>query len=348
MYQEQGRYEEADKQLANAADLTATTAEVAVTSKTIRTADIMHHLAALRQRQGRYAEAEKLHLKTLEIRRSELVENHPHTLGTTRGLIALYTAWGKPQEVHKWLAELRTAHARQAAAHQHSPTVTASIRYDPATEAYTLVAPAAPPWMIEKELNFSYPEPSSEMWHVCDDLQFAYKALQGDGSITARVESVVPAHYGTQVGVMIRDTLDPTAPHAALIVTPLGEVVLQARTAALAATRYISGGLERIKFPYWLRLTRTGNLLTAQHSHDGVNWECIQDNRLGQRALIEVPMGETTYIGLGFTSLDQSRITETRVCDVTILGAASPPGPFDELQYIGLRHPSSAADPGNR
>ncbi|MGE5295994.1 MAG: tetratricopeptide repeat protein [Solirubrobacterales bacterium] len=348
VYQEQGRYEEADKQLANVADFTATTAEVAaVTSKTVGTANVMHHLAALRQRQARYAEAEKLHLKTLEIQRSELVEDHPHTLGTIRGLVALYAAWDNQPEAHKWLAELRTAYARQAAAHQQLPAVAGSIHYDPAIEAYTLAAPAACPWTMEKELNFSYPDPSSEMWHVCDDLHFAHKMLQGDGSITAKVESITPIHYGSQVVLMIRDALDPTAPQASLVVTPLGEILFQGRTVDLGATQRIGGASSRIELPHWLRLIRRGNQVTAQHSGDGATWLPVQDSRR-HPATIEIPMGETAYIGIGCISSDPSRAAEARVCNVTISGAASPSGSFDELRHIDLRDPSSADRPDSR
>ena len=82
----------------------------------------------------RYSEVEKLHLSVLKIRRNLLVENHPHTLGTIRGLIALYTAWGKPQEARKWFSELETAYANQSATHQYT-RARGTVNYDPATEA---------------------------------------------------------------------------------------------------------------------------------------------------------------------------------------------------------------------
>jgi hypothetical protein len=67
-----------------------------------------------------------------------------------------------------------------------------------------------PPWTVEKELDFSLHEPSSEMWHVCDDLLLAFKTLRGDGSITVRIESIAPPHYATEAVLMIRSTLAPS------------------------------------------------------------------------------------------------------------------------------------------
>ncbi len=335
VYQEQGRYDEAGQQL----EILAGLAQVA--DESTHLANVMHQLAALRLRQGRYAETEELLLRILNTRRNLLVENHPHTLGTIRGLIALYTAWGKPQEARKWFHELSTAYTRESAARQYAPAATGGVRYDSVTDTYALVATPSGPWTVEKELDFSYLESSSEMWHVCDDLHFACKTLHGDGSITAKIESIDPVHYGTQVGVMIRNSLDAASSHASVVITPLGDVAFQRRTVELEATRsrYAVGNFE---LPHWLRLTRTGTLFTAQHSRDGVNWEHIEDNSLNQPMSMEIPMGETVYVGIGFASYDQSRTAEARISNITVVGAVSPPGPFRTFQDIGLRGSASA------
>jgi tetratricopeptide (TPR) repeat protein len=329
LYREQGRYDEADKQLEGPA------AFVAVADKSVHVANAVDQLATLRQQQGRYAEAEALHLRVLSARRNLLVEDHPHILGTIRGLIALYTAWGKPQQAQQWFNELRTAYARRSAAAGDSPATIGTIHYDPVVGIYTLAAPPSPSWTIEKEPDFSYPEPSSEMWHVSDDLHFTYETLHGDGSITAKVENIAPAHYGTQVSVMIREGLDPTSPHASMVITPLGDIVFQYRTVELGAaqSRYAT---SRAELPHWIRLTRLGNLFTAQHSSDGVNWEDFQGSNLNQPNSIEIPMDETAYIGLALTSCDQSPMAETRISNVTVLGSVRPSGPFDTFESVSL------------
>ncbi len=347
VYQEQGRYEEADRQLANVADFAVTETNAAVTSETARTADVMHQLAALRQRQDRYAEAEKLHLKVLEIRRNELVEYHPHTLGTMRGLIALYAAWDRPREAQKWLAMLNAAYAHQSAMHQHTPATAGGARHDPGADTYILTAPAARPWMIERELDFSYPESSSEMWHVCDDLHLASKRLNGDGSVTARIESISPVHYTTQVALTIRDTLTPMSPHASVAITSLGEVAFQHRDVELGAARS-SSAANNITLPHWIRLTRRGNLFAAQRSADGVNWEPIRDSDPNQQMSAEIPLiSETAYVGLSVTSNDPSRTTEVRISHVTTTGDVSPLGPFTESQDIPSRLSSALHEQNN-
>ncbi|MBL7189705.1 MAG: tetratricopeptide repeat protein [Phycisphaerae bacterium] len=336
VYREQGRYDQAETQLTKAVESILHFPG----NQSIRTADAMHQLAALCQKQGKFAEAEELHLGVLKIRRNLLVENHPHTLGTIRGLIALYTAWDKPQEARKWFSELETAYANQSAAHQYA-RARGTVDYDPATEAYTLAASPLAPWALEKELNFSYPEPTSEMWHVCDDLQLSYKKLHGDGSITAKIESIEPAHYGTQAGVMIRNTLDSTAPHASIVITPSGEAAFQCRTVELGATHSTKCSINSVELPHWVRLTRKDNRFTAQRSSDGVDWQTVQDESSDRASSIEISMDETVHIGLAVTSGNPTNSAQVRITHVTVTGLVTPDGPFAQSNGIGLLEVSS-------
>ena len=197
------------------------------------------------------------------------MENHWHTLGTVKDLIALHAAWGKPQEAREWFGVLHDAYAQQSATSGYDPAPTGILGYDPAIDTYTLTAPPSPPWTIERELNFSLPEPSSEIWHVCDDLHFACRTLHGDGSITAKIENINPSHYSIQAGMMIRSTLDPTSPQASVVVTPLGEIVFQYRTVELGATNSMYNSESGAALGSWIRLTRTGNRFIPEHSSDG-------------------------------------------------------------------------------
>jgi len=339
VYREQGRYNEAETQLTKAADF----ARQYFGGDSVHAAGVMHHLAALYQTQGKYAEAEKLHLKILDIQRNQLVENHPHTLGTIRGLIALYAAWHKSQEAQKWFSELKTAYANQSSTRQRTHTATGSVRYDPATVVYTVEAPAPGPWAIHKELNFSLPEPSSEMWHICDNLHFAHKTLHGDGSITAKIESIDPTLYGTEAGVMIRDTLDPTSPHASIVITPLGDVVLQYRTVELAATQS-TYATSRAELPHWVRLVREGHRFKAQHSEDGRRWRDLAGGSTvtpithSRPAVAEIEMDEDVHIGLAVTSHAGPAVSaEAKFANVSVIGAVEPDGEFLWSEDIGFQ-----------
>jgi hypothetical protein len=298
--------------------------------------NVLHELAALRMERGKHAEAEELLLGILSARRNLLVEDHPHTLGTLRGLIALNTAWGKPAEARKWLAELAASYARRRAAGGTAPQVEGSIGHDVEGHVYTLSVPPSAPWTVERELDFKYFEPCSDMWHVCDEINLAHRMLQGDGVITVRIERIAPPHYHTQAGVMIRDGLDPAAPSAAVSVSPLGEVAFICRTVELGAARP-TGVIAHVELPCWVRLARSGNIFTAEWSLDGSEWEPLRDAARNQPASIEIPMGETVRIGLTLASQDRSRPAEVRMSGVAITGKSSgSPEAFDTWEHVGL------------
>jgi len=331
VYREQGRYDDAEEQLRSAVNFT----REYLTDESVITSRVLHELAVLYHRQGKHAEAERLHLEVLDIQRLLLVENHWHTLCTIRNLIALYTASGKPQEARKWFDMLKSAYADQTDASKDSSSTPGVVRYDHVMDTYTLIAPSSSQRIIEKELNFSLPEPSSETWYICDDLYFTYKTLDGDGSITAKIESLTPPHYTTQAGLMIRSTLEATSPNASIIVTPLGDVVFQSRTVELGATRswYAS---NQAKPPCWVRLTRKDNQFTAQHSSDGMNWHTMQDKSSNHVSFTEIPMNKTVHIGMAITSNNSSRSTEAKMSNITVTGNVSPNDPFTVSRDISL------------
>lgn len=340
LYREQGRYDEASKQL----DVPISRAFLA--DESVHVVNTRHQLAVLLQQQGQYREAEALQFQILKARRKLLAENHPHTLGTIRGLIALYAAWDKPQEARRWFDVLMEAYAQESAASQRSPAAPWSVRHDPATDTYVTTVPPSAPWTIERELDFSIHEPTSEMWHVCDDLHFACKTLQGDGSIAAKIERIDPCHYATQAGLLIRGTNAPGAPYASAVVTPLGDVIFQCRTVELGAARS-TYAVGRFEPPRWLRLTRTGNLFSAEHSGDGAVWEPIGGGDPNQPASMEIPFGRAAYVGFTVASCDPSGDAEVRISHITTTGAVSPSGPFGASDNIPSQSPAAPnQDPG--
>jgi len=337
---EQGRYHEAEKKLREAVDFI----RKYLTDDSVMTASALHELAVLYHKQGNHVDAERRYLEAYEMQCSLLENNHWHTLGTIRDLIALNTDWGRPEAARKWYDELKEAYINLSSAQQASNEKSGTIHFDRTTDTYTLVAPMSPPWAILEEFNFSLPEPSSEMWHVCDDLYFTYKTLNGNGSVSAKIESITPTHYSTQAGLMIRNTLDPASPNASIIVTPLGNIAFQYRTVELGAllTRYAP---NKVKLPCWLRLQRKDNRFTAYYSSDGTNWQTIKDEDSEQSCFIEISMEETAHIGLFGASQNPASSSKVCISNATVTGSVKPDGFFIDSQDIGLLEALSVDSP---
>lgn len=49
----------------------------------------------------------------------------------------------------------------------------------------------------------------SDIWYHSDEFRYVYETLKGDGTITAKVESMPNTDAGARAGLMIRETLDP-------------------------------------------------------------------------------------------------------------------------------------------
>ncbi len=328
-----GRYKDAEEHFDRAIGF----ARDYLTSESLMTSGVLHERAVMYHQQGRYAEAEQLHLEVLGLQRALLAENHWHTLGTLKDLIALYTAWAKTEEARQRFTELQAAYARQASGLEYHSSVPGSMRYDATADIYVLVASASPPWTVEEELNFSLPEPSSDMWHVCDDLQFAGKTLYGDGAITARIDRIIPSHYSIEVGVMIRSTLDPAAPQASVVVTPLGDVLFQYRTTELGAATSIYHAQSSGESECWIRLTRAGDRFIPECSLDGIHWQrLLPTSDPNHASFVEIPMDGTVHIGLIIASSYPSGTTEARISHVTVTGEVEPIGEFESLGRIGI------------
>ena len=137
-----------------------------------------------------------------------------------------------------------------------------------------------------------------DIWDNADAFRMAYKRLSGNGSIIARVDSIVNTAAWAKGGVMIRETLDPGSKHAMVVVTPGNGVALQHRPTTNQAS--LSVNQTGLTAPYWVKLTRTNNTLTAERSEDGNTWVPITADAAA--STVTISMANDVYIGLALVS----------------------------------------------
>ena len=149
------------------------------------------------------------------------------------------------------------------------------------------------------------------------------RQLNGNGSITARVESLSRSDAWSKAGVMIRETLDPGSPHATTVVTSDNGASFQRRQ----FTGDVSSNTDleiqpRIKAPYWVRITRTGNTFKSEVSPDGKAWRAMVA-ATPETSSLDIVMGASVYIGLAVTSHNVSLVSTGVFTDVTMAGTVS-------------------------
>jgi hypothetical protein len=164
--------------------------------------------------------------------------------------------------------------------------------------------------------TFTMSGSGTDIWDEADEFHFAYKTLNGIGSIIAKVESIEETNVWAKAGVMIRETLDPGSVHAMTVVTPAQGVSFQRRVLTDGSSS--NTDTTGIVAPYWVKIERdiAGNF-TASSSANGSTWEM-----LGTWESIQ--MSSNVYIGLAVTSHDPALTCQAVFTDVTITGNAGP------------------------
>ena len=108
-----------------------------------------------------------------------------------------------------------------------------------------------------------------------DEFHFVHQPLTGDGSIVARVVSQQDSHEWAKAGVMVKERTEEGAPYAAVLVTPDHGVRMQ------WDFRHDVAGSDNAAAPRWLRLTRSGHVLSGYESADGTTWHQVGEADLG-------------------------------------------------------------------
>ena len=174
----------------------------------------------------------------------------------------------------------------------------------------------------------------TDIWVEADEFHYAYKTLNGVGSIVAKVESIDNTNAWAKAGVMIRESLDPGSVHASMVVTPGNGVSFQRRPMTDAASTSENSATGEEVAPYWVKIERdlAGNF-SAYHSTNGSTWQ-------KQGASENIQMSSLVYIGLAVTSHDAALTCQAVFTNVTTTGNV---GPQWANQDIGIE--SNAAEP---
>jgi regulation of enolase protein 1 (concanavalin A-like superfamily) len=156
-----------------------------------------------------------------------------------------------------------------------------------------------------------------DIWNTADGFRFYYRQWTGDGTLTAHVAALTNTHPWAKAGVMIRESLAPGSANAMMLLTADNACGLQTRPTTGAATDFISGAW--LNAPYWVRLTRIGNLFSGYVSPDGVTWTPV-----GSRT---IAMSSTVYVGLAASSHTTSALATASFDNVTLPDGPPPPPP---------------------
>ena len=160
--------------------------------------------------------------------------------------------------------------------------------------------------------RFTVQGSGSDIWNSADEFRYVFQALKGDCSITARVLNLQNTASWAKAGLMIRETLDPASKYVINFLSPVNGTALQQRSSTGGSASGVSNS-SGIAAPYWLRLTRAGNVFTAYTSADGVNWT--------QTGGTTVAMNSSVYVGLAVCSVNDGTLCQAQFDSVSFSSA---------------------------
>ncbi len=194
-----------------------------------------------------------------------------------------------------------------------------------------------PEGFIDSATGITMSSAGTDIWGTADQFRFAWKRLTGDGSIFARVERIDNTNAWAKAGVMIRDTLDAGSRFAYAIMSPTSGASFGRRETNDAACASVNQA--SIVAPYWVKLTRTGDVLKAEISADGQTWMSVgTDPALSSATVV---MASDLYIGLCVTSHNTNAKIVTTGVFSNITTSANVTGSW-QMSEIGIDSPENS------
>ena len=164
---------------------------------------------------------------------------------------------------------------------------------------------------------------------VNDSFRFTHRPLTGDGTVTTRVTDLKDASGKglgpwTKAGIIVKSSLKPGSPYAAVMATLGHGVRMQWNFTHDKA----GPSSDLAKAPQWLRLTRLGEKLTGYGSVDGEKWTRLGEVRVGG-------LGGTVQVGLFLAAPVHEIVHRSFGGTSEVAGSGQATGTFDHLTFQG-------------
>ena len=181
----------------------------------------------------------------------------------------------------------------------------------------------------------------ADVWGTADAFQYVYRTLEGDGSIAARVASIQGGIANwVKAGVMMRGSLSPASAQGFMLVSWAKGIAFQRRLTDGSSSVSTAG--VRSTAPRWVKLTRTGNTITAFESADGSAWTLVASDTFVMGASIDVGLAVSSHVtGVNATATFDT-VTVTTVANVPP-PPPPPPPPVNAAPSVELTAPAGGA-----
>jgi TolB protein len=149
----------------------------------------------------------------------------------------------------------------------------------------------------------------ANMWGEADAFHYVWKRVSGDVALAADVDLVGPGgHEHRKAGVLVRQSLDPDAAYADVVVHGDGLTALQYRDATAGVTREIRSAVSS---PRRLRIEKDGDYVYMSAGDEG-------EPLRGVGGSLRIPFRDPFYVGLAVCAHDNEATEEAVFSDVEL------------------------------
>jgi hypothetical protein len=143
-----------------------------------------------------------------------------------------------------------------------------------------------------------------------DRLRYTYQTLTGDGEIVARISGLQNTGSGSRVGVMIRDSLAANSKQIFMGMSGTNTYRWVRRTTTGGGSSTTNSSTGTVPNT-WVRLVRSGTMITAYRSTDGAVWTTVGSTT-------NTTFASTCYIGLAVASGSNTSLNTSQFSNVGV------------------------------
>ena len=141
-----------------------------------------------------------------------------------------------------------------------------------------------------------------------DAFHYVFRQATGDFETITRIDSLVAERNLAKAGLMVRDGLRPDAPYFAIFMAQNIGIVYQSRSSFSGNST--TSEIGNIGTPFWVKISRVGNLLQAHYSMDGTNWTFLNEATMS--------LSETLLVGMAVTSHEEGALAFAEFSNLSV------------------------------
>ena len=147
-----------------------------------------------------------------------------------------------------------------------------------------------------------------DIGHHQDAFHYVFREVSGDFVTVSKVDSLVAEEDLAKAGLMVRESFRPDSQYFATLMARNVGILHQHR--ATIGGDSVWSSVDGVETPFWLKISRSGNLFRASYSLDGAQW-----NFLGEAT---ISLSETILIGMAVTSHKEGSLAYAEFSDLLV------------------------------